>query len=55
MGLWVQVNGGLVTESDVDVWSYSVSILCQFTSFWGSLHWPADSGDFGHGFPTLMF
>ena len=47
-GPWVQVHGGLVTESDVAAWPYSVDLLFQYSSFLGSSHWPFDSGDLGH-------
>ena len=26
----------------------SASLLCKLVDFFGSLHWPADSGDMGH-------
>ena len=35
-GPWIQVNGGHI----------SVGILVRFTSFLGTLHWPAGSDDF---------
>ena len=42
------MHGGLVTESDVAAWPYSVDLLFQYSSFLGSSHWPFDSGDLGH-------
>ena len=47
-GSWVQVHGGCITGADVAVWPYSVSILCQFTARWRTLHWPAGPEDLGH-------
>ena len=44
-GSWMQVHGGGVTDSDVAAWPYSVGILCKFTGFLGSLHWPIDAVD----------
>ena len=35
-GPWVQVKCGPVTESDVAAWPYSVSLLCEFSSFLSS-------------------
>ena len=32
----------------VAAWPYSVGILCKFTAFSGSLHWPVRSVDMGH-------
>ena len=46
-GPWFQVAGG-ITGADVAVWPYSVSVLCMFTSFLGTLHWPTDDVDLGH-------
>ena len=46
--IWVQVCGGSITELDVVVWPESVSVLCRFSAFLSSLHWPADAGDLGH-------
>ena len=47
-GPWIQVHGGPISGADIAAWPYSVGILCKFTSFLGTLHWPAGSGDFGH-------
>ena len=47
-GPWIQVHGGPTSGADIAAWPYSVGILCKFTSFLGTLHWPASSGDFGH-------
>ena len=37
-GPLVHVDGGGITGVDVAVWPYSVSVLCKFTSFLGTLH-----------------
>ena len=34
--------------ADVAVWPKSVSMLCKFTTFWGTLHWPAGAEDMEH-------
>ena len=44
----VQVDGGGITGADVAVWPCSVNVLCKFTSFVGTLHWPTDNVDLGH-------
>ena len=44
-GPWVQVVLSLALMSPPDL---SVCLLCKFSSFLGSLHWPADLGDLGH-------
>ena len=44
-GRSVQVNGGFITGADVAASPYCVRLLCGFSSFLGSLHWPADTGD----------
>ena len=46
-GPWVQVDGGCITGSDVAACPYSVSIVCKFTTFSGTLHWPAGNVDLG--------
>ena len=47
-GPLVQINGGLITGSDVAAWPYSASLLCGFSSFLGfSVHWPVDTGEVG--------
>ena len=33
-------GGGAVTGADTADWAYSVGILCRFTVFLGTLHWP---------------
>ena len=33
---------------DVAARPYSVGILCEFTAFLGSLHWPVDAVNMGH-------
>ena len=47
-GPWVQVHGGSISGCDVAAWPYGVGILCRFSSFLGTLHWPSCSDDFGH-------
>ena len=44
----MQVHGVCTTGADVAARPYSVAILCKFTAFLGTLHWPADTGDMGH-------
>ena len=44
----MRVQGGCITCLDVAAWPYSVGILCEFTAFLGSLHWPLDAVDMGH-------
>ena len=34
--------------ADVAAWPYSVGILCKFSAFLGTLHWPAGTADVGH-------
>ena len=36
-----------ITQKDVAVWTYSVSILLEFSSFLATLHWPQDAADMG--------
>ena len=47
-GPWMQVHGGCITGADVVARPYSVGLLCKFTAFLGTLHWPADAVDMGH-------
>ena len=47
-GPWIQVHGGHISGADIAAWPYSVGILCRFTSFLGTLHWPIGSDDIGH-------
>ena len=47
-GPWIQVPDGCISGADVAAWPYSVGILCKFTSFLGTLHWPTGSEDMGH-------
>ena len=57
-GPWIQVHGGHISGTDVAAWSYSVGILCKFTSFLSTLHWPLGFDDFGHfgvSFGELLF
>ena len=44
----MQVHGGCITGLDVAAWPCSVGILCEFTAFLGSLHWPVGAVDMGH-------
>ena len=48
IGPWIQVHGGHISGADIAAWPYSVGILCRFTSFLATLHWPTGSDDFGH-------
>ena len=47
-GQWMLVHNGCITGLDVAAWPCSVGILCEFTTFQGSLHWPVDAVDMGH-------
>ena len=47
-GPWMQVHGGVVTGAGIAAWQNSVGILCKFTVFRGSLHWPVDAVDMEH-------
>ena len=47
-GPWFQVHGGCISGVDIAAWPCSVDILCNFTAFLGSLHWPVDAVDLGH-------
>ena len=47
-GLGCRFTGGCSTGADVAAWPYSVGILCKFTAFLGTLHWPVDAVDMGH-------
>ena len=42
---WALDSGsrGCISGADVAAWPYSVGIMCKFTSFLGTLHWPAGS------------
>ena len=44
----MRVNGGCITGADDAAWPNSASLLCEFSSFLDSLHWPADSGNLRH-------
>ena len=48
VGRGIQVHGGPISGTDFAAWPKSVGILCKFTSFLGTLHWPVSSDDFGH-------
>ena len=39
-GPWIQVHGGCISGADIAAWPFCVNILCKFTAFLGSLHWP---------------
>ena len=57
-GPWTQVHGGCISGADVAAWPYSVGILCEFTSFLGTLPWPTGSEEtrhFGVSFWELLF
>ena len=45
---WVQVSAGRISGADTAAWPHSVCILCRFTSFLSTLHWPMGSDDNGH-------
>ena len=47
-GPWMQVHGGCISAADIASWPCSVGILCEFTAFLGSLHWPVGAVDMGH-------
>ena len=47
-GPWVQHRGVCISGADIAAWPYSVSLLCKFSAFCGSLHWPAGAEDMGH-------
>ena len=47
-GPWMQVHKGCITGADTAAWPYSVGILCKFTAFLGTLHWPVDAVDMAH-------
>ena len=42
------MDDGGITGAGVAVWLHSVSMLCKFTSFLGTSHWPSDNVDLGH-------
>ena len=48
-GPWIQVHGGGgISGADIAAWPYSAGILCKFTAFLGSVHWPMGSDDMCH-------
>ena len=47
-GPWMQLHGGCITGADVGAWPYCVGILCKFTAFLATLHWPVDAVDMRH-------
>ena len=54
-GPWFQVHGGCISGADTAAWPYSVGILCKFTSFLGTLHWPTGSVDIGAFWSFFFF
>ena len=44
----MQDHGSCITGADIAAWPNGVGILCKFTAFLGSLHWPVDNVDMGH-------
>ena len=46
-GPWIQLHGGSISGADIAVSPDSVGILCKFTAFLGTLHWPVGSEDLG--------
>ena len=46
---WVGLRPGVICEADVAVWPFSVFLLVKIGAFLGTLHWPAEAGDFGGG------
>ena len=53
-GPWIQVHGGHISGADVAAWPYNVGVLCRFTSFLGTLHWPSGSDDLGHFWVSFL-
>ena len=47
------MEGG-VAGADVAAWPYSVGILCCFTAFIGTLHWPMSSDDMDHFWVSFL-
>ena len=47
-GPWLQVHGGRVADAGIAASPCSVGILCKFTAFLGTLHWPVGPEDMGH-------
>ena len=48
VGLGCRFTGGSIAGADIAAWPSSVGILCKFTAFLGTLHWPVVSEDMGH-------
>ena len=48
-GDWVSSAVSCITDEDVRVWPYSVSLLVKMSAFLGTLHWPAGDVEFGVG------
>ena len=42
------VHGGGIAGADIAAWPWSVGILCKFTAFLGTLHWPVDAVDMAY-------
>ena len=53
-GPWIQVDAGHISGADVAAWPYSVGILCKFTDFLATLHWPICSEDMDHFGVSLL-
>ena len=53
-GPWIQVHGGSIAGADIAAWPYSVGILCKFTCFLGTLHWPMGSENMGHFWVSFL-
>ena len=47
-GPWIQIQGGCMSGADIAAWPCSVILLCKFTGFLATLHWPAGAEDMGH-------
>ena len=45
---WIKVSGSSTSGADIAVWPDSVGILCKFTAFFETLHFPMCSDDTGH-------
>ena len=53
-GPWIQVHGGGIAGADIAAWPYSAGILCTFTAFLRTLHWPTGSEDMGHFWVSFL-
>ena len=54
MGPGCRVHGGCITGADVAAWPNGVGILCEFTAFLGTLHWPCHAVDLGHSGTSFL-